>query len=126
MKEIKNIAEAKALVAKYRSITDEDIEHLKPENFCSLDFPDIIEILTGFGSFSSCTLCQPCQTVEMLDCSLCIHSLGSIERFPYCVYGHSTYKRIGEARTITELLEAFKNRADYIESLINIYESKTN
>lgn len=131
MKEIKNITQAKALVVKYRSITYEEIEKSQQEYGFQYVSSNML-MITGFGDSDSCSLCQPLKYMSRMntyrfDCMSCIHSIvNECKSFTSSCTYHITYRNIACAKTTTELLEALKNRADYIENLINIYESKTN
>ena len=107
-----NIKEAKALIERYRSITLEEINAVRESETFDLD--DVPSCLTGFGSRMTCSLCIAvgASSYNIEGCKECIYN-GYLK----CTK-HKTYKAIGVPETAEKLLKAFRNRADYIETLI--------
>lgn len=115
----KSINAAKALVRKYRSITLEQLRETEGTKgfFCEYGRFKARE-LTGFSAWN----CPLCLAVEN-NCSECIY--GRCGWGAYSCYSNKnkkTYFAIANAKTDEELLIAFKNRADHIESIINKLE----
>ena len=116
----KSINAAKALVRKYRSITLEQLREIEgtKEFFCEYGRVKARK-LTSFSSPLDCPLC----VAAINDCSKCIY--GEHDDCYKCCYSgenKQTYFDIVNAKTDEELLIAFKNRADHIESIINKLE----
>ena len=118
---MKNLAEFKKLIERYREITLEDIEesfaignHHYPRG---IDMETIANLLTGFGSVGTCSLCLPINGV----CKKCAWG----PRKWGCMK-HDTYKYIDNiAKTPSELLDAFKKRSDYMEEYLKIKSEET-
>lgn len=129
---ILNVKEAKELVARYRAITLEDIDSNKE---FSLTMSSILHAITGFSNLNTCTLCTAvgCKW-NNIKCDNCIHIINSPREIPECgimdekypcnMPGSSeeTYEAIESADSAKELLEAVAKRADYLESVIKMYE----
>jgi hypothetical protein len=107
-----NIKEFFALIQRYDSITIEEIE--KVETTTPNPSPSLYDVgewtarvLTGFGGGNTCSLCKAVNT----NCDKCVYSVIGSEG---CHDGtmHRTYFLIWEAETPTQLLYAFKERAD--------------
>lgn len=139
-----NLNAAKELVKKYRTVKVEDIyahrewftnKNLTESNRCW--FPVLyMEDFTGFGSVDSCSLCK---TAYMVDgnCNGCIHSdednecldkesFPDADNTPCCNNdspSNQTYRAILLSKTPEELIVACKNRADYLEHLIQEKEN---
>jgi hypothetical protein len=109
---IKNIETAKELVKKYRSITLEDLR-----NHYDVDNVELLGSITGFGNIYTCSLCKACYFC----CSSCIWTLTTEhdDWFP-CVT--DTYRNIRSAKTLEDLLDVIKERADELEDLIRTVE----
>jgi hypothetical protein len=103
---IKNIEAAKELVKKYRSITLEDLR-----NHYNVDNVELLGSITGFGNTYTCTLCRACNW----SCHLCIWKFDG-----GCI--NDTYGNIQYAKTLEDLLDAIKERADELEDLIRTAE----
>lgn len=107
---MKNLKEFKALIERYESITKEEIEGCKCYTYdhTRLYAYDIMNELTGFGGTDTCSLCL---AVEH-DCYLCVYGndLKCIE--------DSTYDRIIDAFDTDCLLQALRNRANYMKTLL--------
>jgi hypothetical protein len=119
--EILNLKAAEALVARYNSIT---IEEIKAKNMRHFPY-DTVESLTGFGSRATCTLCQALpQDRPSIMCQYCIYAIDLTivddENSHYCVCGEhaETYDAIEDATTPEELLTAYRNRAKHIEEIL--------
>lgn len=113
------IKAALELVAKYRSITLEDLESQPIDD----EWEDIWESLskiTGFGYKDRCPICLSVNN----ECNQCIYSFRRAlrENWNYCC-DNSTSEDIYDANSYEELLDAIKNRADYIEDLVNRIKS---
>ena len=112
---MKNLKEFKELIARYESITLEEIEEVwEKSKFISIQGNRVAHILTGYGFINSCTLCKSCPS-----CDDCIYYNGDED--PPCSSGEAgpTYSAIGNSLTSKELLTAFQNRAKYMKSRIN-------
>lgn len=130
---IMNLSEAKDLVKRYRKITLKQIEQIK-EKYQWSDYTfaiNTLNILTGFGSTSTCHLCKSLNINEygFSRCKQCIYGYNSNRlrsSRPPCEYGkeHKSYYAIYNAKTAKELIKAVKNRANVLEGLIKSAESK--
>jgi hypothetical protein len=108
---IKNIDETKALIRKYKGIK---LSQIKVEAEKHKDFKFVVESLTGFGDKQTCTLCVAVRG----HCSICIHSLNKRNfGVNYCL-GTKSFEQLKHAETPELLLEAFKKRARFLQSLI--------
>lgn len=114
-----NIKSFKALIERYRSITREEIE-----SACVISV-DVTHFLTKFGNHNSCSLCREAKQIAETNeydafCQSCIYMQKTEHK---CTSGQNeeTYDNIWEASTkfSEKLLQAYRNRADYMESLIN-------
>jgi len=135
---IKNIKEAKALIKRYNSITLKEIENDPYQYRRQIYRRDKANSLTGFGETRSCTLCQSVlykgNIYESPNCKKCIHSISCPKGFPdsykdcACLKNNArkTYYAIRTADTAKALQAAFRNRAKYLQSLIDQYESSKN
>ena len=124
-----NINAAKKLVERYDSITFDDLElnwEDLPEEEIEEDYHSgakVLQNLTGFGSFETCTLCKEarelCKYPESADfCACCIYGhIVKCVRSPY-------YKEMAEADTPDELIQAIRKRSKYIKELIKEYEDR--
>jgi hypothetical protein len=128
MNEIKNLKEAKKLVSRYREISLEDIEMAVKSPECNTKYSrgesflfKAANYLTGFGNISTCSLCLAAGKINdrEINCDVCIHS--TVGDYYPCVEDVS-YEKIMAASTSGELLQAFRNRADYLEMIIWEYE----
>lgn len=107
MKEIngKQVKAVKDLIKRYESIT---IEEIKERCFAyGIDMAK--QMLTGFGTLK----CPICQTVN-INCEVCIYY---ILRKQKCSY-ESTFIEIDIAVIPKELLQAYKNRANFLRQLL--------
>lgn len=134
MKRIVNVEETLKLVERYRSITGKEIRESIPKSWLKetvfeVESYRVLNKITGFGFRDTCSLCKTCYDEEnhFLDCNKCIHSTNihkdNTENRIFCV-DHYTYRAIEKVKTITGLLTAIKNRANYLEKLVNKYEKK--
>lgn len=123
---VENLGAAKKLVEKYRSLTLDDITsaiRMVPEDDIA-DGYSVMGLLTGFGSFSNCSLCSVFENpYDDANCQKCIHSLGftSFGNIPCTM--HHTYSDISNAEDPEDIVLAIRARADYIESIIQKYEN---
>ena len=105
---MKNLKEFKELIERYESITLEEIEEVWGDNSCG---ESVAQELTGFSGVKTCTLCKSVRS----NCSECVYK----ERgWCYKSVNKETYYAISDASTPTELLEAFRNRAKHMRTLI--------
>lgn len=121
---MKNLNEFKQLILRYEALT---IEEIKRKKRYLKDYEPLPYKLTGFGKKSSCTLCQaigwkPGQT---LDCTQCIYykihpQIHDItNNYPCCEGANKdTYNAIELAEDINLLLTAYKNRAEYMRTIL--------
>ncbi len=130
---IKNIPEARALAKRYREITVEDIYKTKTclENCLNLksfkDYaPKITNELTGFGGAgcggNKCSLCEATKCDDGdLDCSACIYKNSG-----GCHEDNNglTYLAIRNAPTPEALIQAFRDRADRIDKVLEGLEPR--
>jgi len=111
-KGITNLEEFEALIKKYRSITLEEIT--APPNIIhvALHGDSTARRLTGFGDKDTCILCKKSK------CEGCVY--GVLHTFCNSTKSRSniTFNAIRFSKTPEKLLEAFRNRADYMENLL--------
>ncbi len=122
----------KELIAKYRSITLKDIEFYRPQCLPNsrIDwkgntlYSGIANILTGYGSTTTCSLCISTNT-KSKDCIYFNFSDFKEDGGAYCRYGNPelvrTYYNIGNAESPQELLDAFRERANLLEKYLTEY-----
>lgn len=122
-----NIEAFKALIDRYETITLGEIQKIfaSRREIIVDDVPDAAKLdrhtrikakLTGFGFSETCILCLSARSLA--------RSLGG-ERCEYCVFksgfgclGHPTYKEIRNAKSSKSLLQAYRNRAKYLKTLL--------
>jgi len=112
-----NEKEFKALIKKYESITLEELKNNDTE--CT---PwTVLEVLTGFGSWGTCTLCEPMRTAVSVDCSKCAYA-STDEKF-HCTKcdNRASYKDIENADSLESLLIAIKSRAEHMKKVWKSY-----
>ena len=116
MNNIKNLEAAKELVKKYNSITIKVIEKAFIKEGQISEYAMLS--LTGYGNNSTCSLCIAVKR----NCDHCIYVKITNTS---CINGknENTYYNIKEAESPTEILEAVKKRAKYLQSLIDQAES---
>lgn len=120
---MRNLKQFVNLIRKYRTMTPEHIIKILGSN--DIDINDSKK-LTGFGSFSSCTLCLSVKQIEVEwgknklyepDCrECCWKSLtGKI-----CQSGENsdTYENIAECETAEDLSASYQLRADRMVELL--------
>ncbi len=127
MNEIANLKEAKELVEKYRSITLEQITEYwnsmsVAEQFSKAEKKKMLKRLTGFGQATYCSLCKQ---IYLSNCETCIYEIIT-DSVCYAGDNSSTYRKIADFTSCTELLQAYRKRADYLQSLIDIAEKEVN
>lgn len=112
------IKAALELVDKYRSITLEDLEAYQIGE--DEDIWESLANITGFGYTDKCPICLSVNR----ECNQCIYSFRRTlrENWYYCCDNY-TSDDIYNANSYEELLDAIKNRADYIEDLVNRIKS---
>lgn len=117
---MKNLEQFKALIERYETITLEEIQNV----FRNIEYSySWAKELTGFGSMQTCTLCLATKDVSALpvDCKSCVWYFTNERHYNcYCTeqYNYETYIAIGEASNPSELLQAYRNRAEYMREII--------
>jgi hypothetical protein len=127
----RNIKAAKELLAKYESITIDQItkvynmiieqegEDITPSGY------DVMEQITGFSSIAKCMLCQEAKKLIQKDiyyCQCCIYTINNSDDY-LCI--EETYKAIGEADTPEDIYNALQARIEFLKQSINIYEAQS-
>lgn len=127
----RNIKAAKELLAKYESITIDQItevynkiieqegEDITPNGY------DVMEQITGFSSIVKCMLCQEAKKLTQKDiyyCQGCIYTINTSDDY-LCV--EETYKAIGNAHTPEDIHNALQARIEFLKQSINIYEAQS-
>lgn len=116
----KNVEAFKALIAKYKSITLEQLHEvqdklqIKDSEYLGLD---TMRELTGFGAKRSCTLCR-----DVLTCQSCVYT-DVISSWEFGCTVDITYDEIEQASTCKELYDAIQERIIYMEEILRQYES---
>ena len=110
-KNAKNLPEFKALIERYKTITLEEIEKVYALH---LSKHQTMEILTGAGSLSTCTLCLAVGTGEWAfpNCWMCVY------RTFYGCSEQPTFLAMMSAQNPKTLLAAYRARAAYMETLL--------
>ncbi len=104
----KNLPEFKALIERYETIT---IEEIKKEN---------MNLFTLTRNEGMCILCEPIGGINP-QCELCVYYQIIPKRLPYpCLSGinRETFGNIGAAKTPLTLLNAYRNRAKHMRSIL--------
>ena len=127
-----NIRQFKNLIKKYESITLEKLTNPRLEWMGS---KTIMNYLTGFGNTDTCRLCIRAGELSMErygnKLGMCIFCVWVIATGDVCYGGNNekTYEAIKKARNRVKLLEAVKQRAEYMKTVLEEYErmnEKTN
>ena len=124
--EATNIKEAKELVVRYRSITEDEIDGWTRRGY---PHSRVLSILTGFGRMNTCTLCiESYSKYYATDsipypCYCCIHNNGTDTDIKQCT-NHHTYEDLVFQQNTDAMLRAYKARADYLQTLIEDYEKR--
>jgi hypothetical protein len=128
---MENIKEFKELIVKYDSINlnliKDTRDALKKRHECKIiveiDGKDVLKVITGYGSCTTCSLCLATNKglTTYTDCNKCVYSLeypdeDCVDSAP-CT-DHETYEAIMYSLTPQELLEAIKDRKEYMNSLL--------
>ena len=119
-----NIKATKELIERYNSITLKEIKANVAKS--SWNTPNmgrlVAKQLTGFSNKDTCPLC-----IAINDhCYKCIHILGSYgdpdrhHCWNHDSKSHVTYRRIERANSPIKLRNAFRARAKYLQSLIDL------
>jgi hypothetical protein len=121
---MKNLKEFKALIERYETITLEEIDRYF--YVVESDVSNVSKELTGFGSYFTCSLClsviiDKFSKIPKPDCNLCVYVsveyFGNLGNVNNCTK-HPTYSNIKEATDPEELLNAYRERAKYMKTLI--------
>lgn len=127
----RNIKAAKELLAKYESITIDQItevynmiieqegKDITPSGY------DVMERITGFSSIAKCILCQEAKKLSQKDiyyCQCCIYTINTSDDY-LCV--EETYKALGNAHTPEDIYNALQARIEFLKQSINIYEAQS-
>ncbi len=140
MKKI-NIKAATQLVKHYREITEEDIETIYQRKFLKYGekfkaiAPNIANELTGYINCPrGCPLCIATDVTgeNRRNCSLCIYDKSIktknkiLNETLFCCQddNKSTFNAIFYASSSAELVQAFKERANHIEKILNNLKNK--
>ena len=121
--EPKNIKEFNALIKKYESITLEQIKKV----WNGIQYPDgvdVAEILTGFGSMSTCTLCLGAGAEDRDGCYKCVYYRKRRDTYLFCCNtgrNLKTYSAIEEAMAPEDLWKAFRERAKFMRKTYSKY-----
>ena len=119
MEKVSNISEAKKLIETYNNLSENDF--FMPTSYKNT-YIDQLRKITGFGSPYDCSLCFLI-LYGVATCDLCIYNqVGEYDL--YKCTEHDTYGNINYSKTLDELLIACKERAKYIQSIIDKIESK--
>lgn len=121
---VNNIEAAKRLVRKYREITMEELKEVSNELYAEYEddytYEEVLNRITGFGNMSTCILCKDIER----KCEYCIHYNHQDDYGSSCPCVNSeTYRALDYVDSLDELYEAIQDRANYIESLIQIEEN---
>jgi len=130
MPEILNLKEFITLIKKYESITIDEIKKqarkLRKEGYI-FRHAYLPRTITGFGSFTTCTLCKSIKKIEIKETNIYLRYSGGCD---HCVYeilnsyrcnegpNSKTYNRIEDAGNSRQLLAAYKARARYMRQLL--------
>ena len=126
----RNINAAKELLAKYKSITIDQITEvynkmIEQEEDIMPNGYDVMEQITGFSSTVKCMLCQEAKKLVQKNiyyCQCCIYTINSV--FDYlCI--EETYRAIGDAHTPEDIYNALQARIEFLNQTINIYEAQS-
>lgn len=126
MKDIKNLKEFKALILRYESITIEEIEDtINNPKYIELARDDIKEILTGFGSYVSCSLCKPIMP-KFKGSPTCCGCTYVVTTSNNCTTGINTetYIDIQVSKSPKKIKAAFKARAKHMRNLLKTIENE--
>lgn len=124
----RNINAAKELLAKYKSITINQITEvynkLKEQEDITPCGYDVMEQITGFSSIIKCMLCQEAKKLAKRDiyyCQYCIYTINTSDDY-LCV--EETYKALGDAYTPEDIYNALQARIEFLKQSIEIYEAQ--
>lgn len=127
-----NIKSANELLELYQSITIEHIKQvydmLTSQSNKHIFGHDVLEQLTGFGSYDSCKLCTEAKLISnskdpRVFCKHCIYADSHYDDF-YCI--DVTYTAICDADTPEEIYEALQDRLNYLKQTLENYNGKSN
>lgn len=127
----KNIQEAEQLIARYNSISREEIMSILGDKNFQDNIIDILNKLTGFSFTDTCTLCSTGYSSysQPQPCEACIYASGRHDpnlglRY-YCLKGKhkKTYNALKKCKSIDKLLIAYKNRANHISKVLQKIEA---
>ena len=113
--EILNIEATKTLIKRYKTITLKEIT----AEFKINSRP--AKKLTGFGDSDTCTLCLAIPFDRPTACFKCIHCLIDRGNGWMCLEGR--HHDIQYAKSPKELRDAYRERAKYLQSLLDKYNS---
>ena len=126
----KHLKAVKNLIKSYNSATADDCIKaekaiIKERRFYSTSYPSsmIANKLIGVGSINTCTLCKTSiygTDIKDYNCDTCIHIVGDNNGSSVpCI--NDTYMSTTRASNTEELLDSFKLRANYLQTLIDKY-----
>lgn len=126
----RNIKAAKELLAKYESITVDQITEIynkireqEEENITPSGY-DVMEQITGFSSITKCILCQEAKKLVQKDnyyCQCCIYTINNSDDY-LCI--EETYKALGNAHTPENIYNALQDRIKFLKQSIETYETQ--
>ena len=126
----RNINAAKELLAKYKSITIDQITEvynkmIEQEEDIMPNGYDVMEQITGFSSTVKCMLCQEAKKLVQKNiyyCQCCIYTINTSADY-LCI--EETYRAIGDAHTPEDIYNALQARIEFLNQTINIYEAQS-
>lgn len=124
----RNIKAAKELLAKYKSITIDQITEvynkiIEQEDITPCGY-DVMERITGFSSITKCMLCQEAKKLSQKDiyyCQYCIYTINTSDDY-LCV--EETYKALGDVYTPENIYNALQDRIKFLKQSIETYETQ--
>ncbi len=129
----KNIPQLIALVKRYESITQEEIDNADITGIETYHgrLNPLANALTGFGKMTTCTLCIAIlgedaikeDDASSLDCSKCVYHELQPNAYKYsCIeVAKETYDAIDKSSEV-DLLKAYRNRAKAIRKAFKEYD----
>ena len=119
-----NLKQFKELILKYESIDENILKEFEADLHEGVIFSeDLLGELTGYGWSITCTLCEEVvrHSYGELDCYKCVYVNKTTSK---CYEGvnEPTYDAFEGLESFQAIIQACKNRAEYMRSIINWYE----